>query len=199
MIASVTGRLELRGSESRGVNYLILSVGGIGLKVLVPADHLDRWSRLGQEVTLHTYLHVRESELTLYGFPDVDERNLFEMLITVSGIGPKLGLSALSSLSANALRSAIAQGRAEMLSQIPGIGDKTARRLIFHLQDKVTLQLGPAAAPMLTDADAEVISALTALGYTVVEAQAAVQRLPRDDDMAIGDRLRLALSSMGTG
>jgi Holliday junction DNA helicase RuvA len=148
---------------------------------------------------LHTYLHVRESELTLYGFPDAEERSLFEMLISVSGIGPKLGLAVLSSLSANALRAAIAQGRAEMLRRVPGIGEKTARRLIFHLQDKVNLQLGPAAVPMLTDTDAEVISALTSLGYSVVEAQAAVQRLPRDDGMPIGEKLRQALSYLGSG
>lgn len=193
MIASVTGRLE-----TRGTNYLILSVGGIGLKVFVPTVHLDRWSRIGQEVMLHTYLHVRESELTLYGFPDPEERSLFEMLIAVSGIGPKLGLAVLSSLSANALRAAIAQGRTETLSRVPGIGDKTARRLIFHLQDKVTLQMGPAAVPMLTDADAEVIAALTSLGYSVVEAQAAVQRLPRDEEMPIGERLRQALAYFGS-
>ncbi len=189
MIASVTGRLE-----TRGTNYLVLSVSGIGLKVFVPTIHLDRWSRTGQEVMLHTYLHVRESELTLYGFPDPEERSLFEMLIAVSGIGPKLGLAVLSSLSANTLRAAIAQGRTETLSGVPGIGDKTARRLIFHLQDKVTLQMGPAAVPMLTDADAEVIAALTSLGYSVVEAQAAVQRLPRDEEMPIGERLRQALA-----
>jgi Holliday junction DNA helicase RuvA len=193
MIASVTGRLE-----ARGANYLILSVGGVGLKVFVPTVHLDRWSRTGQEVMLHTYLHVRESELTLYGFPSAEERSLFEMLISVSGIGPKLGLAVLSSLSANALRAAIAQGRTEMLNRVPGIGDKTARRLIFHLQDKVTLQMGPAAVPMLTDADAEVISALTSLGYSVVEAQAAVQRLPRDEEMPIGERLRQALADFGS-
>jgi Holliday junction DNA helicase RuvA len=193
MIASVTGRLE-----ARGANYLILSVGGVGLRVFVPTVHLDRWSRPGQEVMLHTYLHVRESELTLYGFPDAEERSLFEMLISVSGIGPKLALAVLSSLSPNALRAAIAQGRTEMLNRVPGIGDKTARRLIFHLQDKVTLQMGPAAVPMLTDADAEVISALTSLGYSVVEAQAAVQRLPRDEEMPIGERLRQALADFGS-
>jgi len=81
MIASVSGRLE-----ARGVNHVILSVGGVGFKVFVPTIHLDKWSRPGQEVTLHTYLYVRESELTLYGFADPDERGLFEMLISVSDV-----------------------------------------------------------------------------------------------------------------
>ena len=192
MIASVTGRLE-----ARGANHLVLSVGGVGFKVFVPTVHLDRWSRTGQEVTLHTYLYVRESELTLYGFPDLEERSLFEMLISVSGIGPRLALAVLSSLSANAVRAAITQGRTEVLSRVPGIGNKTARRLIFHLQDKVTLQMGPAAVPMLTDADAEVIAALTSLGYSVVEAQAALQSLPRDGEMAVEERIRRALAYFG--
>jgi len=194
MIASVTGRLE-----AQGANYLILSVGGVGLKVFVPTIHLDKWSRPGQEVTLHTYLYVRESELTLYGFPDSDDRSLFEMLISVSGIGPRLALAVLSSLSADAIRAAIARGRTEVLSRVPGIGNKTARRLIFHLQDKVALQMAPAAAPMLTDADAEVIGALTSLGYSVVEAQAAVQSLPRDEEMAVEERVRRALAYFGGG
>ena len=194
MIATVTGRLE-----TRGTNYLILSVGGVGFKIFVPTVHLDKWSRPGQEVTLHTYLHVRESELTLYGFPDPDERGLFEMMISVTGIGPKLALAVLSSLSADALRAAIAQGRTEVLARVPGIGPKTARRLIFHLRDKIALQLAPAEAPMLTDEDAEVISALTSLGYSVVEAQAAVQSLPRDEEMSIEERVRRALAYFGGG
>lgn len=194
MIASVTGRLE-----ARGANFVTLSVGGVGLKVFVPTIHLDKWSRPGQEVTLHTYLYVRESELTLYGFPDPDERGLFEMLISVSGVGPRLALAVLSSLSADTLRAAIARGRTEVLSRVPGIGDKTARRLIFHLQDKIALQMGPAAVPMLTDADAEVIAALTSLGYSVVEAQAAVQSLPRDETMPVEERVRRALAYFGGG
>ena len=194
MIASVTGRLEARGE-----NCLILSVGGVGLKVFVPTVHLDEWSRLGQEVTLHTYLHVRESELALYGFPDRDERELFEMLISVSGIGPRLALAVLSSLSPDALRAAVAQGRTEVLSRVPGIGGKTARRLIFHLQDKIARQMAPAAVPMLTDADAQVIAALTSLGYSLVEAQAAVQSLPRGEEMTVEERLHRALAYFGGG
>jgi len=194
MIASVTGRLEAR--EERSV---ILSVGGVGLRVFVPTVHLDAWSRLGQEVTLYTYLYVRESELTLYGFPDPGERDLFEMLISVSGVGPKLALSILSSLSADALRAAIARGRTDVLGRVPGIGDKTARRLIFHLQDKVARQMAPEATPVLTDADAEVIAALTSLGYSVVEAQAAVQSLPRDEEMPLEERVRRALAYFGGG
>jgi Holliday junction DNA helicase RuvA len=194
MIASVTGRLESR--EERSV---ILSVGGVGLRVFVPTTHLSEWSRTGQEITLHTYLYVRESELTLYGFPHADERSLFEMLISVSGIGPKLAMAVLSNLSADALRTAIGRGRVETLSRVPGIGDKTARRLIFHLQDKIALQAAPGAAPVLTDIDAEVISALTSLGYSVVEAQAAVQSLYQDGDMSMEERVRRALAYFGGG
>ena len=194
MIASVTGRIEVRGAD-----HLILSVGGVGLKVFVPTIHLDKWPRPGQEVTLRTYLHVRESELTLYGFPDSDERDLFEMLISVSGIGPKLALAVLSNLSADALRVAVAQGRTEVLSRVPGIGGKTARRLIFHLQDKIARQMPPAAVPMLTDADAEVIAALTSLGYSLVEAQTAVQSLPRGEEMTLEERLHRAVAYFGRG
>ncbi|MEA3345729.1 MAG: Holliday junction branch migration protein RuvA [Chloroflexota bacterium] len=194
MIASVTGRLEARGSD-----HLILSVDGVGFKIFVPTVHLDEWSRPGQEVTLHTYLHVRESELTLYGFPDPDERNLFEVLISVSRVGPKLALAILSSLSTDTFRAAIVQGRREVLSRVPGIGDKTARRLIFHLRDKIELQKAPEAAPMLTDADAELIAALTNLGYSISEAQAAVQNLPPDEEMPVEERVRRALAYFGGG
>ena len=194
MIANVTGRLETREERS-----LILSVGGVGLRVFVPSLHMDKWSRPGQEVTLHTYLYVRESELTLYGFPTPDERGLFEMLIAVSGVGPKLALAVLSTLSADVLRTAIARGRTETLSRVPGIGDKTARRLIFHLQDKINLQMAPEAEPMLTDIDAEVIAALTSLGYSVVEAQTALQNLPRDGEMPVAERVRQALAYFGGG
>lgn len=194
MIASVTGHLE-----ARKANCLVLSVGGVGLKVFVPTIHLDKWPGLGQEVTLHTHLYVRESELALYGFPDTDERDLFEMLISVSGIGPRLALAVLSSLSADAVRAAVAQGRTEVLSQVPGIGGKTARRLIFHLQDKIALQMAPAAVPMLTETDAEVIAALTSLGYSLVEAQASVQSLPREGEMTVAERLHQALAYFGRG
>ncbi len=175
---------------------LIVMVGGVGLRVLVPQPLLKA-SRAGEPVFLHTHLVVREDELSLIGFATDDELDLFHKLITVSGVGPKLALSVLSNMAPDALRMAIGQEHAEMLARVPGIGKRTAGKIVLELKDKmgeVEISEGLAA---LTEADAAVIDALTALGYSIVEAQRAVQGLPRDVT-DVEERLRRALSSFGT-
>jgi Holliday junction DNA helicase RuvA len=186
MIARLKGRLEAKGE-----NHAIIDVGGIGFKVYVPASLLDSWESLGHEVELFTHLHVRENELSLYGCGSQEELVVFELLLSVSGVGPKVALAVLSALPPDSLRMVVAQENAEALARVPGIGPKTAKKLIFDLKDKIGVI--PMAAPVLTDADAEVIAALTALGYSVVEAQAALQSLPREE-MEIEERVRLALA-----
>ncbi len=187
----------LQGSVYAKLNdALIVMVGGVGLRVLVPQPLL-RASRAGEPVLLHTHLVVREDELTLIGFATDDELDLFHKLITVSGVGPKLALSVLSNMAPDALRMAIGQEHAEMLARVPGIGKRTAGKIVLELKDKmgeVEVSEGLAA---LTEADAAVIDALTALGYSIVEAQRAVQALPRDVT-DVEERLRRALSSFGT-
>jgi len=193
MIANLKGRIEAIGKE-----YLIVSVGGIGFKVYVPTSFLETSEAIGRQVELFTHLHVRENELTLYGCNSEDELALFELLLRVSGVGPRVALAMLSTMPPDSLRLAIAQGNAEVLATVPGIGPKMAKKIVFHLKDSVEVQFGPEAIPFLTEADADVIAALTSLGYSVAEAQAALQSLP-DEEMEIEERVRLALAYFAKG
>jgi Holliday junction DNA helicase RuvA len=193
MIANLKGRMEAIRKD-----YVIVDVGGIGFKVYVPTSFLETSEELGRQVELFTHLHVRENELTLYGCSSEDELALFELLLGVSGVGPRVALTMLSTMSPDSLRLAIAQGNAAALTRVPGIGPKMAKKIIFHLKDRVAVEVGPEAVPFLTDADAEVIAALTSLGYSVVEAQAALQSLP-DEEMEIEERVRLALAYFAKG
>ncbi|MGA9348614.1 MAG: Holliday junction branch migration protein RuvA [Anaerolineae bacterium] len=188
MIASLKGRIEAIGKD-----YLIVGVGGIGFKVYVPTSFLETAEGPGHQVELFTHLRVRENELALYGCGSEDELALFELLLSVSGVGPKVALAMLSTMLPDSLRLAIAQGNAEVLTRVPGIGPKMAKKIIFHLKDRIEVEFAPEAVPFLTEADAEVIAALTSLGYSVVEAQAALQSLP-DEEMEIEERVRLALA-----
>ncbi len=187
MIAWLEGRVLARGKD-----YLIINVGGIGLKAFAPAPLLAQ-ARVGELLAVHTHLHVRENELNLFAFSSEEELATFELLLTVSGVGPRTALSALSAISVDALRLAIAQEQPALLSRIPGVGKRTAEKIVVELKDKLPAIEVPEGLAALTEADAEVIDALTALGYSVIEAQRAVQALPRDiTDVA--ERLRLALS-----
>ena len=188
MIARLKGRLEAKGKD-----HAIIDVGGIGFKVYMPASLLDSWEGLGHEVELFTHLHVRENELSLYGCGSQEELAVFELLLSVSGVGPKVALAVLSALPPDSLRTIVAQENAEALARVPGIGPKTAKKLIFNLKDKIGVGVVLTAVPVLTDADAEVIAALTTLGYSVVEAQAALQSLPREK-MEIEEKVWLALA-----
>jgi Holliday junction DNA helicase RuvA len=193
MIASIEG--TLRGIAKGSV---VVEVGGIGLRVHVPEPFLGHCGPVGSTVSLRTHLHVREDELTLYGCATEDELALFELLLTVSGIGPKVALAVLSSLSPDQIRQAIATEQGSVLSSVPGIGAKTAEKIIFHLKDKVR---APAVEPVpvqrITDVDSEVIAALTGLGYSVVEAQTALQHIDPALE-AVEDRLRAALGYLGS-
>lgn len=191
MIASVEGRVAAVARDA-----LIVEVGGVGLRVLCPQPTLAA-ARPGEPIFLHTHLVVRENELTLIGFAGAEELDLFEKLIGVSGVGPRLALALLSAMAPDALRLAINQEQADLLGRVPGIGKKTAQKIVLELKDKV----GPAGVAeglaALTEADAAVIDALTALGYSIVEAQRAVQGLPRDV-VDVEERLRRALASFGS-
>jgi len=186
MISSLRGRIAAKGD-----NYVVLDVGGVGFKVFAPSSALERSGAVGQEISLFTHLHVRENELALYGFGSPDELQLFELLLGVSGIGPKVGLKLVSILSVETLREAIASGDAATLTRIPGIGKKIAERVMMDLKDKLGVNLEFVSYPALTHADAEVISALTSLGYSVSEAQAAQRSLPQGG-FQLEDKVRLA-------
>jgi Holliday junction DNA helicase RuvA len=176
-----------------GEGHLVVRTGGVGFHVDVPSGVLAQLDGVGQPVELFTYLHVRENELALYGFLREEELALFRLLLSISGIGPKVALALLGTVSPDELRQAVVQEEPGLLSRVPGIGPKTARAIIFHLKDKL-IPTGAEAVPLLSDADAEVIAALTGLGFSLVEAQAALQSLPRDGDLPVEERVRQALA-----
>ena len=188
MIASVEGRIRAVTKDA-----LVVDIGGIGLRVACPQPTLAV-ARAGEPIFLHTHLVVREDELALIGFATDEELGLFEKLIGVSGIGPRLGLAILSAMAPDALRLAISQEQPDLLARVPGIGNKTAQKIVLELKDKIGPVEVAEGLVALTEADAAVIDALTALGYSIVEAQRAVQALPRDLT-DVEDRLRRALAS----
>ena len=188
MIARLNGTVW-----SIGEDHLVVRVGGVGLEVRVPLDVLSRLDGAGRPVELFTHLHVRENELTLYGFFAEEELALFKLLLSVSGVGPKVALALLGAVSPDALRQAVTKEEAGLLSRVPGIGPKTARAIIFYLKDKI-IPTDVQAVPTLSDADAQVIAALTGLGFSLVEAQTALQSLPQDGEMSIEERVRRALA-----
>ena len=159
---------------------LVVEVSGVGYVVHVPATLAAQGLHVGQAIELHTHLHVRENELALYGFQTAEELDLFAVLITVNGIGPRTAMGALSVFAPETLRGAIAQGNAVALTRIPGIGRKTAERMVVDLRDKI----GPAGdqRPMTAfqEEDADVLNALTALGYSLMEAQDALAGVGSD-------------------
>jgi Holliday junction DNA helicase RuvA len=189
MIASLRGRLK-----SLSVDGAVIDVGGVGFLVYIPTSTLSRLGVEGSEVSLFTYFHLREDAATLYGFSTEEELGFFKTLLNVSGLGPRLALSMLSAMDVKQLAVAIASGNSEMLIQIPGIGRKMAGRLVVELKDKITA--GWAALPDLeiTDDSADVLAALTSLGYSVTEATKAITSLPTEATaLELEERLKLAL------
>lgn len=181
----------------KGKDYLIVDIGGasggVGLKVSAPEPTVVKLP-VDHATLLHTYLQVREDALTLFGFESEDELGMFEMLLTVSGVGPKVALAALSTMSPDALRNALAAEEPALIARVPGIGKRTAEKIVLELKDKVR---GSASSGLglvqMVDADAEVVDALISLGYSVMESQRAVQGLPKDV-VGVEERLRMALS-----
>ncbi|HSM69965.1 MAG TPA: Holliday junction branch migration protein RuvA [Anaerolineales bacterium] len=173
-------------------NALIVEVGGVGLRVLVPAP-LHGKMKVGEVVMLHTHLAVREDALTLYGFESQSDRELFTILLGVDGVGPKVSLSVLSTMTLEAIQRAVFADEPEVLSRAPGVGKKTAQKMGLHLKDKLKPSDTLTQVASMTDQDSEVLAALTALGYSVVEAQAALQSIAKDAPEDVEERLRLAL------
>jgi len=186
MIASIRGTVEKVGKD-----HLILNVGGLGLRLFVPRTVLEDVGGVGRSLRLHTHLIVRETELTLYGFGSEEDLRLFELLLGVNGVGPKVALAILSTLSPELLQSAVGREEASVLQRVPGIGKKTAERIMFHLRDKLDLT-AVMAVSLVSDIDADVIEVLTTLGFSIVEAQTAIQQLPREIK-EIDERVQLAL------
>ena len=185
----------LRGEVSQiEENALIIEVGGVGLRVFVPAPVRGRL-KVGEMVLLYTHLVVREDALTLYGFESQSDRELFNLLLGVDGVGPKVALSVLSTLTLDAVQRAVFTEEPELLSRVPGVGKKTSQKIILYLHDRLKPTDALAKIAALSDKDSEVLAALTALGYSVVEAQTALQSLPKDAPDDVEERLRMALQN----
>jgi Holliday junction DNA helicase RuvA len=187
MIRMVRGTVMARGKD-----YLVIDVGGVGYKVFVP-EPAALSANSNEEIILHTYLQVREDALNLFGFADVEELAMFELLLGVNGVGPKVALATLSVLNPDMLRTAVASEEPAMIARVPGVGKRTAEKIVLELRDKVKHVSGIQSLAYATDVDSEVVDALITLGYSVVEAQRAVQKLPKEAT-SVEDRLRLALS-----
>lgn len=192
MITSLRGRLE-----SVGADAAIIEVGGVGFQVYMPTGDLSSLGATGHDVRVFTHLHVREDNLSLFGFATADELRLFETLMGVNGLGPKLALAILSALSPEQVTMAIATGSADMLDMVPGIGRKLANRIILELKEKVGAGLIATTATEAARENTDVLAALTSLGYSAVEAVKAVATLPADADLALEEKVRLALRYFG--
>lgn len=187
MIASITGEISEINSDS-----LVVMIGGIGLRVYVPTPVRSR-VRVGEQASFSTYLVVREDLLSLYGFENTEERDFFVLLLGVNGVGPRTALAVLSVLTTDAIRRAVVSEQSEVFSRVPGVGKKTAQKILLHLQGRVRSESIIRPNASLNEVETEVLSALTSLGYSVVEAQTAIQAIPRDAPQDIETRLRLAL------
>ncbi len=193
MIASLHGKLESLGSDGA-----IINVGGIGFQVYMPTSTLSTLGKIGEEVKLHTYLHLREDNAALYGFASTDELGLFQNLISVSGLGPKLALAMLSAMNIERLTMAIATSSTDLLIEVPGIGKKMANRLILEIKEKIGAGWITTPAVQLAEENAEVVAALTSLGYSVSEATRSVASLPPDSKLSLEDKVKQALAYFTT-
>ncbi len=193
MIATLEGILE-----SRGVDSVIINVGGIGFRVYVSSTTSSRLAAMKGKVSLYTHLHVREDSISLYGFASDEELTLFKSLISVTGIGTKLALTVLSALNPEQLVMAITSGDIDLLSQTPGIGKRTASRLVVELRGKLEKEWKEVALPLASESG-DVIAALTGLGYSVTEATKAISKIPDSEDLSLEDRIKMALQQMARG
>lgn len=192
MISSLHGKIESLGSDQA-----IINVGGIGFQVYMPTTALTTLGIPGDDVNVFTHLHLREDNVALYGFTSTEELWLFETLISVSGLGPRLALSMLSSLNTEQITTAIATGSIEMLEMIPGIGKKVANRIVLELKDKIGAGWIATPATELARENTDVLAALTSLGYSAAEATKAVANLPADSNLDLEEKIRIALQYLG--
>jgi Holliday junction DNA helicase RuvA len=176
---------------------IIVDVNGIGFHVMVPTSFRDR-VQPGEVVYIYTKLIIREDAWILCGFETSEGREVFTQLLTVNGVGPRLAMSILSTLTPDAIRRAVFNDQSDLFSCVPGIGKKTAQKIVLQLQDKLAPEEGLTPLSKISDVDTEVLAALTTLGYSLVEAQAALQFIPRNTPQDIETRLRIALQYFST-
>jgi len=187
MIASIQGQV-IQISEDN----LIVEVGGIGYLVYV-TEFLVQSQRRGETVSLFTHLVVREDSLTIFGFQEQEEVSLFQELIKVNGVGPRLALETLSTHNPDVIKRAVLNKQEEIFAQVSGIGKKTAQKILLSLEDRISFTDEMVTSPETAGINAEVQQALVTLGYSVLEAQAALQALPDDAPLDLETRLTFAL------
>ncbi len=191
MITSIHGTLE----ASR-IDYALIRVGGFGIRVFAPAPTLNRLSEPGMEVSLHTHFHMREDGVALYGFSTETDRDAFEQMIGVSGVGPKVALALLSVMDAAAFYKAVADE--ERLGLARGVGKKLAAHIILELKGKLPSLAGLTSnqgAPASSGLHAEALEALIGLGFSTAEAQTALSKVPQDQAMTLEQQVTYALRS----
>lgn len=187
MIATLRG--EITQVED---NAIVVETGGIGFRVLVPAPLRTRM-QVGEATLLYTHLVVREDDWKLFGFETKSDRDLFVMLLGTDGVGPRTALAVMSGVTLDVLQRAVFGDEPDLLGRVPGVGKKTAQKIVLYLHDRLKPVDTLKAVAAMSDADGEVLAALTALGYSVVEAQTAIQSIPKDAPNLVEERLRLAL------
>ncbi len=191
LISSIQGTLERLGPD-----WADVSVGGVTFRVCVPSSAVDQLGHPGDRTRLFTSLQVREDSLTLYGFPTEDARIAFDVLIGISGVGPRLAVSVLSRVSPESLAAAVGNSDVDAFSAVPGVGKKTASRIVLELKGK--LEGDWAVVSRGTGSD-DVIDALTAIGISLAEARDAVSRLGAGNEASLEERVREALGHLGGG
>lgn len=190
MIGSIRGRLLEKNPPQ-----ILVETNGVGYEIDVPMSTLYNLPDIGAEVFLYTHYVVREDAELLFGFSTKAERSLFRLLIRISGIGPKIALSILSGISASILAQAVSQAEPGLLTRIPGVGKKTAERIVLELKGKIDTVVGSADSQTPTSGDkADIISALVSLGYSEREALQAVKGLAAD--VTVNDGIREALKAL---
>ena len=190
MIASIQGTVQQKRKDA-----LVVSVQGVGFLVYVSPEVISS-SEIGKEIFLFTAFIFRQDYMALFGFRNEEELSYFDLLIGANGVGPKLALTILSTVNPDMIRRAVVGDDADLLSRVPGVGKKTAQKIILHLQGKVSDESGVLSARVAANAvDLEVVEALTALGYSLVQAQTAIQSIPKDTPDTVEDKIRAALQS----
>ena len=188
MIARITGTLV-----DRGLDAVVVDVGGVGYEIAVTPRTLSDLPGIGEEVVLHTHLHVREDQMALFGFDTMADKDLFSILLGVSGVGPKVAMAILGTLTSERLRVAVASDDVATLTDVPGLGKRSAQKLMLELRPK--LELPDAEVLSGGTSVAEVRQALDGLGYQSAEIREAMRELP--GDLPVEELLRLSLQELG--
>ena len=193
MIVQITGILK-----NKNIDEIVIEANGLGYLCHISNNTFNRLPSVGENITIPTFLHIMENKHTLYGFSDIEERKLFKMLISVSGIGPKIGIQLLSNANSDQFSTMIINSDVKMLSSLPGIGPKTAKRLIIELKDKFTLtHQHDMPTDISNNLHQDTYSALLQLGYHNKDIQRVIQKITLDDnDIATEDLIKLCLKEL---